>query len=35
MNSILKYLYGSLIIKGDVQGINKEDGILLLGGAAK
>ena len=35
MNPILKYLYGSLIIKGDVDGINKEDGVLLLGGAAK
>jgi len=35
MNSILKYLFASLVIKGDVPSIKTDDAILLMGGAAK
>ncbi len=35
MNPILKYLYGNLIVKGDVKDVKVEDGIILLGTAAK
>jgi hypothetical protein len=35
MNSILKYLFASLVIKGDVPSVKTDDAILLMGGAAK
>jgi hypothetical protein len=35
MNTILKYLFGSLILKGDLPDIKTDEGILLLGSAAK
>lgn len=35
MNSILKYLLATLVIKGDLTDMKTDDAILLLGGAAK
>jgi hypothetical protein len=35
MNSILKYLFANLILKGDVPSLKPDDAILLMGSAAK
>lgn len=35
MNSILKYLFASLVIKGDVPGVKVDDAVVLLVSAAK
>lgn len=35
MNSILKYLFASLILKGGVPTLKADDAILLMGSAAK
>ena len=35
MNTIIKYLFGSLIIKGDIKELKTDEGVLLLGSAAK
>lgn len=35
MNTILKYLFASLILKGDVPTLKADDAVLLMGSAAK
>ena len=35
MNPILKYLFATLVIKGDIKEIKTDDAVLLLGSAAK
>jgi hypothetical protein len=35
MNSILKYLFANLVIKGDVPGVKIDDAVVLLVSAAK
>lgn len=35
MNPILKYLFASLVLKGDIKTIKTDDAVLLLGAAAK
>lgn len=35
MNPIIKYLFATLVIKGDIKTIKTDDAILLLGVAAK
>lgn len=35
MNPILKYLFATNVIKGDLKSVKTDDVILLLGGAAK
>lgn len=35
MNPILKYLFATLVIKGDIKEIKIDDAVLLLGSAAK
>lgn len=35
MNPILKYLFATLVIKGDVEDMKTDDAVLLLGSAAK
>lgn len=35
MNPILKYLFATLVIKGDIKTIKTDDAVLLLASAAK
>lgn len=35
MNPILKYLFATLVIKGDIKEVKTDDAVLLLGSAAK
>jgi hypothetical protein len=35
MNTILKYLFANVVIKGDVPSVKIDDAILLMGSAAK
>ncbi len=35
MNPILKYLFATLVIKGDIKSVKTDDAVLLLGSAAK
>lgn len=35
MNTILKYLFANLILKGDIPTLKADDAVLLMGGAAK